>query len=50
MWTTISVVIFCLLGGIVFFLAWELNKSNAKYKLQYVELLATQEKLESNFM
>lgn len=31
-WTTINIVIFCLLGLAVFWLAFELNKSNLKYK------------------
>jgi hypothetical protein len=47
MWTTISVIIFCLLGGVVFYLAYAVNKSNAKYKEQNVVLLATREKLDS---
>jgi hypothetical protein len=47
MWTVASVFIFCLLGGLVFLLAYKLNKSNAKYKEQNVELLETQKKLDS---
>jgi hypothetical protein len=31
-WTTVNIVIFCLLGLAVFWLAFELNKSNLKYK------------------
>jgi hypothetical protein len=47
MWTTISVVIFCLLGGVVYFLSRELNKSNAKYVDENRKLVATQIKLDS---
>lgn len=47
MWTIISVVIFCLLGLLVFFLAYELNKSNAKYAEQNEKLKATQKELDA---
>src|SRR5688572_7149456 len=37
-WTTVNILIFCLLGLAVFWLAFELNQSNSKYKTQNVEL------------
>jgi hypothetical protein len=44
-WTTVNIGIFCLLGLAVFWLAYELNKSNAKFKTQNVELKKTKDDL-----
>lgn len=44
-WTTVNIGIFCLLGLAVFWLAFELNQSNAKYKTQNVELKKTKDDL-----
>jgi hypothetical protein len=46
-WTTVNIGIFCLLGLSVFWLAYELNKSNAKFKTQNVELKKTKDELAS---
>src|SRR5688572_29987891 len=45
MWTTINIGIFCLLGLSIFFLAYELNKTNANYKVLNVQLEKTQDSL-----
>lgn len=45
LWTTINIGIFCLLGLSIFFLAYELNKSNAKYKVINEQLEKTQDSL-----
>ena len=45
LWTTINIGIFCLLGMSIFFLAYELNKSNEKYKLINEQLEKTQDSL-----
>lgn len=45
LWTTINIGIFCLLGLSIFFLAYELNKSNAKYKVVNEQLKKTQDSL-----
>jgi hypothetical protein len=45
LWTTINIAIFCLLGLSIFFLAYELNKSNAKYKIINEQLKSTQDSL-----
>jgi len=45
LWTTINIGIFCLLGMSIFFLAYELNKSNEKYKLINEQLKKTQDSL-----
>ena len=47
LWTTINIGIFCLLGLSIFFLAYELNKSNAKYKDLNVELEKTKDSLDA---
>ena len=44
-WTTINIGIFCLLGLSIFFLAYELNKTNANYKVLNVQLEKTQDSL-----
>jgi hypothetical protein len=46
-WTTINIGIFCLLGLAVFWLAYELNKSNAKFKTQNIELRKIKDQLDS---
>ena len=45
LWTTINIGIFCLLGLSIFYLAFELNKSNAKYKVINEQLKTTQDSL-----
>jgi len=45
LWTAINIGIFCLLGLSIFFLAYELNKSNAKYKIINEQLKKTQDSL-----
>lgn len=45
LWTIINIGIFCLLGLSIFFLAYELNKSNAKYKVINEQLKKTQDSL-----
>jgi hypothetical protein len=45
LWTTINIGIFCLLGLSIFFLAYQLNKSNAKYKVINEQLKKTQDSL-----
>ena|SRR6186997_1920151 len=45
LWTTINIGIFCLLGLFIFFLAYELNKTNAKYKVINEQLKKTQDSL-----
>lgn len=44
-WTTVNIAIFCLLGLAVFWLAFELNKSNVKYRDTYKELEVKNEEL-----
>jgi len=45
LWTTINIGIFCLLGLSIFLLAYELNKSNGKYKIINEQLEKTQDSL-----
>jgi hypothetical protein len=45
LWTTVNIGIFCLLGLSIFFLAYQLNKSNAKYKIINEQLKKTQDSL-----
>jgi len=45
LWTTINIGIFCLLGLSIFFLAYKLNQSNAKYKIINEQLEKTQDSL-----
>jgi len=44
-WTIINIGFFCLMGILVFWLAWSLNKTNAKYKNINIQLGKTQDSL-----
>jgi hypothetical protein len=44
-WTIYGVLIFCVIGIVIVVLSYKLNQSNAKFKVQNIELEKTQEKL-----